>query len=310
LQKAIKQLSDPYDCDGNAERGTKLKKAGILLIVASCLALVTTLFMAFFTWAEYFVPSHLGSVRVITASFYVVLSIIIFELYASALGLISAGNTFKARKFSLSILGATFLLIAGLLFFTNILFDSLPYMESFFGAYSSNVGLLPFYQLFCGIPTIILVSISITILVMKRKKFDSQEINPFLALKSILILCLIISVFSALSSIVPYVQAINQSNELASRYPLYNITVNISIFAFMVIALTFLIRKKYLVVTTALIFFSLLSALSIPFIFNTIFPWIGSFVKGLVTESPIIILLVVALALALIGQLKRNSSKS
>ncbi len=289
------------------QKSTLLKVAVILIIISSCLALVAALFMALFTWFEYFVPSHLGSVRVITEPFYVVISIIIFELYTFFLGLLSAVNISNRRKFSLSLLGATFLLIAGLLFFTNILFNSLPHIESLFGSHSSNLGLLPIYQLFCGLPILILASISVTILVLRRKEFNNQEINPLLTLKAILILCLIISVFSALSSTVPYLQAISQSNELASSYPFYNITVNISIFAFTAISLTFLTRGKFLLVTIALILLSLLSALSLPFIFNTIFPWIGSFVKGFVTESPVIILLVIALALALLWA--KNAAK-
>lgn len=294
------------------QRSTQLKKAGILIIIASCLALIASLFMAFFTWSEYFVPSHHGSVRVITEPFYIVISIIIFELYTFVLGLISAVNTAKGRKFSLSLLGVTFLLIAGLLFFTNILFDLLPHVESFFGGYSSNSGLLLFYQLFCGIPILILASISITILILRRKEFNSQEISPLLALKAILVLCLVVSVFSALSSVVPYLQASSQFNERASSYPFYNIVVNTIILIFMSIALTFLIRGKYLLVSIALVVLSLIASLSLPFIFNMIYPWIGSFVKGFVTESPIIILLVVALALALVGQISgtRVTAKS
>ena len=101
------------------QKSTLLKVAGILIIISSCLALVATLFMALFTWFEYFVPAHLGSVRVITEPFYVVISIIIFELYTFFLGLLSAVNISNRRKFSLSLLGATFLLIAGLLFFRS-----------------------------------------------------------------------------------------------------------------------------------------------------------------------------------------------
>jgi hypothetical protein len=279
------------------QRSTRLKKAGILIAAGSCLALVASLFMALFTRGEYFVPSHLGSVRMITEPFYIVISIIIFELFAFALGLLSAVNTIKVKKFSLSLLGVIFLLIAGMLFFTNILFDLLPHVESLFGSYSNNLGLLPFYQLFFGLPVIILASVSLIILVSRRKKFDSQKINPLLTLKVILFLCLIISVFSALFSIVPYLQAISQSNERASSYLFYTIIVSASIFAFTSMALIFLTRRKYFLVSTALSVISLLAALSLPFIFNSIFPWIGSFVKGFVTVSSMIILLAIALVL-------------
>jgi hypothetical protein len=287
------------------QRSTQLKKAGILIIVASCLALVASLFMAFFTWAEYFVPSHLGSVRVITEPFYVVISIIIFELFASVLGLTSALNTFKARKLSLSLLGATFLLIAGLLFFTNILFELLPHVESFFGAYSSNGGLLPIYQLFAGLPMLVLASVSIILLVSRRKEFSSQEINPSVTLEAILILCSITSASFVLFSIVPYEQARGQ---FSYNYPVYNMIVNAFTFMFASIAAFLVMKKKYFFVPIVLMIFSLLSALSLPFIFNAIFPWIGSFVKGLVRESPIIILSAVALILAFLG--RRNGYQS
>ena len=284
------------------QKNTRLRTAGTLLVVSSSLALAAALFMAFFTWGEYFVPSHLGSVRVITEAFYVVISIIIVELFAFVLGLCSAVNSFRGIKFGLSILGATFLLIAGLLFFTNIPFGLLPHVESLFGAYSSNGGLLLIYQLFCGIPILILASASIFIFVSSRKEFKNQKINPLLTLKAVLILCLVISVFSALFSLVPYLQAINQSNELASSYPLYTILINTSIFALTSISLTFLIRRKYFLIPITLTVISLLAALSIPFLFISIFPWIGSFVKGFVTESSTIILLAVALIIAILGR--------
>lgn len=262
--------------------------------------------MALFTWFEYFVPSHLGSVRGITEVFYIVTSIIIFEISAFVLGLISAANIFKTNKFSFSILGATFLLIAGLLFFTNIPLNAIPQVESFFGSHSSNLGLLPIYQMFFAIPAIILASVNIIILLLRRKEFAIQEINPLLILGVVLILCSIISLSFALFSTVPYFQAGRFNNELASSYPRYNIIVNSSIFVFTSIALTLVIKKKYHLVTIALTAISLLLALTMPFIFNTIFPWIGSVVKGFVTESPVIILSITALALALMELKSRN----
>ena len=80
------------------QKNTRLRTAGTLLVVSSSLALAAALFMAFFTWGEYFVPSHLGSVRVITEAFYVVISIIIVELFAFVLGLYSAVNSFRGIR--------------------------------------------------------------------------------------------------------------------------------------------------------------------------------------------------------------------
>ena len=282
------------------QRSIPLAIASILIIIGSCLALTATLFMALFTWFEYFVPSHLGSVRVITEPFYVVISIIIFELCAFVLGLISAINTFKDRKFGLSILGATFLLVAGLLFFTNILFELLPHVESFFGAYSSNGGLLPIYQLFAGLPMLVIASVSIILLVSRRKEFSSQEINPTVTLEAILILCSVTSACFIIFSIVPYEQARGQ---FSYNYPFYNMIVNAFTFMFASIAAFLVIKKKYFSIQIALMVFSLLSALSLPFIFNAIFPWIGSIVKGLVRESPIIILSATAIVVMIYSKL-------
>jgi hypothetical protein len=285
------------------QRSTPLAVAGFLIIISSCLALAATLPMALFTWSEYFVPSHLGSVRWITEVFYIVTSIIIFEISAFVLGLNSAFNIFKAKKFGLAILGVTFLIIAGLLFFTNIPLNAIPQVESFFGSYSVNLGLLPIYQLFCGLPMIILASIGTILLVLKRIKFDNKEINPSIALKALLVLCSVTTAFFVIVSSVPYEQSMG---EFASNYPLANMIVNTFVFIFSTLTGLLLFNKRYVHTSVALIILSLITAISLPFIFVAIYPWIGSFVKGFVTESPIIILLAVALALALLGQRNRN----
>lgn len=259
--------------------------------------------MALFTWSEYFVPSHLGSVRGISEVFYVVTSIIVFEISAFVLGLISAYNIFKARKYSLAILGVTFLIIAGLLFFTNIPLSAIPQVESFFGSYSANLGLLPIYQLFCGFPIIILASMTTILLVLNRIKFDNKEINPSIALKALIVLCSVTTAFFVIVSFVPYEQSMG---EFSSNYPLANMIVNTFVFIFSALTGLLLIIKRYFYASVALIILSLITAISLPFIFMSIYPWIGSFVKGFVTESPIIILLAVALALALLGQRNRN----
>ena len=287
------------------QRSTQLKIATIGLVVGSCLVLVASCFMAFFTWAEYFVPSHLGSVRGITEPFYVVVSIVIFEMSASVLGFLSASNIRSRGKLNVSILGATFLLIAGLLFFNDLLINALPHIES-----PSIMGLWSCLQTFFGIPVIVISSTSLVLLVLRRKEFTIKEINPLFTLKVVLILCSIISLCFAFFSIVPYFQAIRFNNELASSYPRYNIIVNSSIFVFASIALTLVIKKKYHFVTIALTAISLLLALTMPFIFNTIFPWIGSVVKGFVTESPVIILSITALAFAVFGQIEINKLTS
>ena len=285
------------------QRSTQLVIAGILIITGSCLALAATLFIAFNTWLEYFVPSHYGSVRVINESFYVVLAIIIFEIAAFVLGLLSTLNTMKRRKFSLAISGATFLLISGLLFFTNLLFlffNSIWLPVESFGF----EGLWTILQQYCGLPIIILAFISIIFLVSRKKEFKSTESNSSVTLEAILILSAVSSASFAVFSIVPFEQA---AGGFASDHGVATLIISIFTFVFASLAALFSRKKKYFPVSIALIVFSLLSALSLSFIFLYIFPWTGSFVKGLVTESPIIILSVIALVLALLEK-KRNQA--
>jgi hypothetical protein len=271
------------------QKSTRLGISGILTAVGSCIALVATLFMALFTWMEYFVPSHYGSVRVITEPFYVEIAIIIFEISAFVLGLLSALNTLKRRKFSLSILGVTFLLIAGLLFFTNLILNVLPHVETF--GYYTGWSIL---QQYCGLPIIILASISIILLVSRKKEFNSKESNPSVTLEAILILCSIISASFAFFSIVPLEQSVGQ---FASNYALSTLIVSLYAFFFATLAGVLLLKKNNFYVLIALTVLSLLSALSLSFIFMFIYPWIGSFFKGLVTGSPIVILSAIALVL-------------
>lgn len=196
------------------QRSTLLTVAGILIIIGSCLALVASLFSGLFIWAEYFNPSHLGSVRGISEAFYVEVSITIFELSALVLGLLSAVNIFKLKRFSLSALGASFLLIAGLLFFAKFLYNYLPHVEAIFTSFWS-----PIPQPWFGLPIIILASISIILLVSRRKEFDSKEINPLVTLEAILVLVSIISALSAIFSIVDYEQVLESSRIQQRGFP-------------------------------------------------------------------------------------------
>lgn len=278
------------------QNSSRLGIAGILTAVGSCVALAATLLMALLTWMEYFVPSRYGSVRVITEPFYVAIAIIIFELSAFVLGLLSASNTLKRRKFSLSLLGTTFLLIAGLLFFTNLIFNVLPYVETL-GVYIAAL------QPYCGLPLIILASISIILLVSRKKEFKSKETNPLVTLEAILILCSIISASFALFSIVPLEQLAGQ---FASNYAISTLIVSTCTFLFATLAGVLLRKKKNFYAIIALTVLSLLSALSLSFIFMFIYPWIGSFFKGLVTGSPIIILSTIALVLEFLTAFYQN----
>lgn len=205
--------------------------------------------------------------------FYVEIAIIIFELSTFVLGLLSALNTFKRRKFRVSTLGAPFLLIAGLLFFTDLVLNVIPHVETF-GSYTG----WSILQQYCGLPIIILASISIILLVSRKKEFNSKESNPLVTLKAILILCSIISAYFAFFSIVPLEQG---AGLFGGNYPLSALIVSICTFVFASLAGILLPKKKKLPCINYVNGFSLLSALSLSFIFVFIFPWIGSFVKGL-----------------------------
>ena len=283
------------------QNSSRLGLAGVLTAAGSCIALVATILTAFFTWMEYFVPYHYG-VRIITESFYVATAIIIFELSAFVLGLLSASNTFNRRKFSSSILGATFLIIAGLLLFTNSLFNALPYVETL----GANAGWI-FSELYCGIPIIILASTSLTLIASRKTEFNNKETNPQTTLKTILILTATISAAFALFSIIPLKQSLG---EFASNYPLATIIVSSCTFILATSAGALLLKKKSLHALIALTILSLTLALSLPFIFMSIFPWIGSFVKGIVTASPIIVLSVTALILEIHTVIKPRSTAS
>jgi hypothetical protein len=282
-----------------------LTVTGIVIVICSCLALVAALSMALFLWFEYLMPSHLGSVRGITEAFYVELSLTVFELCAFVLGLLSAVNIFKLKRFSLSALGTSFLLIAGLLFFVKYLYDNLPHVELIFYSPWSPITPQPWF----GIPVIILASISLILLVSKKKEFTHMESYSIVTLKALLVLTSVISVLFILFSFVPYSQAAESARIQHTAFPnhtayysLATMIISICTFIFATLSGILLTKKNSFYAPIILMIISLLTALSVPFIFMTIYPWIGEFYKGLMTESPVIVLSAVALALALLGQ--------
>lgn len=242
------------------ENSGRLGIAGVLTAVGSCIVLVAVLFMALFTWMAYFVSYHYG-VRIIDVPFYVDVSIIIFGLSTSVLGLRSASNTLNKRKFSSAILGATFLLIAGLLLATSLVYsNALPYVETL---------VINPLSIISGVPIFILAAASLILIVQRKKEFNNQETHPQATLKAILILTATISAAFALSSIVPLQQLAGQ---FASNYASATLTVSACTCLFATTATALLLKKKNIYATTALTALSLLSALTLPFIFNSIYP--------------------------------------
>jgi hypothetical protein len=278
------------------QKSPLLATSGFLIAVGSCIALAGGLVIALFTWIQYFVPGHMGSVSGIDEPFYVQVAIIIFEISAFVLARFSSSNTWNGKKFSLSTFGATFLLVAGLLFFANLILNVIPHVAPLYI-------FAPFLQLYCGLPIIILASISIILIVSKNKEFNSKDINPLVALEAILILCSIISASFAFFSIVSLER---MGIQFASNYALSTLIVSVCSFFSTALAGVLLLTKKNIYVIIALTVLSLLSALSLSFIFMFIYPWIGTFFKGLVTGSPIVMLSATALVLEFLAAKKRK----
>jgi hypothetical protein len=283
------------------QRSTQLTVAGILIIVASCLALVSSLFIGFFTWLNYFVPYHYGT-RVIDAPFYFLLAIICFELSAFILGLVSSKSNLRQKSYWISTLGATSVLIAGLLFFVSFLIKPfLPYLMDFTAYVWWSI-----LQLYCGLPIVILASISMIILVTRKLDFKSNECNLSLTSGIIMILCSIVSVLFAVFSYISYVGA---NGQFLGSYPFYTFIVSIGTLLFALPAGILLLRRRSISLSIKLVILTLISALSLSIIFEVVvYPWTGVFVMGLNIELPIILLSAVALTLAYLGQRKKNQT--
>ena len=280
------------------QRSPLLIISAIILVVCSCLALAAAPFMAYFTYVEYFVPYHFGT-RVIDAPFYVRVAIAFFELSAFFLGIITAVQTVRQKSFWLSLSGATFLLVTGLLFFANYVINALPFIESFS---DYNTRLINFQQ-YSGLSIITLSSISIILLVFRRKSFESKG-NLLVTSGVAMILTSIISALFAVFSYNSYKEAFGQ---FLGNYPFSILIVSICTSVSALLAGIFLLMKKCGELSITLMVLSLLSALSLPFIFVAIYPWVGTFGKGLVSESPVIVLSAVALVLAVYS--RRQGSK-
>ena len=140
--------------------------SGIAIAIGSSLIPVAILFMVTFGLGDYFVVYTYGSIRLIDSDFYILVGIITFEIVAFVFGMVSAIQSFRRKTYNLSIVGSAFVLTAGILFF-------IP----FFVRLVSPI-LMQFYvyvwwsiiQTFCGIPMIILSSISLLFFVARKKE--------------------------------------------------------------------------------------------------------------------------------------------
>jgi hypothetical protein len=280
------------------QKSTLLTISGIAIAIGSCFALVASLFMVHFTQIDYFVPYHFG-IRLIDADFFIRVDIIVFELFAFVFGLISAIQTLRGKYFAMSVLGASFLLVAGILFFANFFVRIFyPYMMEF--SFYAWWWLL---QGFFGFPTIFLSSMALIFIVLEKRGIQStKKSNLLLISGTLMILCSIEAVFFGFMSFspYPYETALNDGGFLT---PIYSWTLSIcaSVFAFAAGVLLFFKKNTHL--SIALMVLVLLSGLSLSVIFTfTIYALVWGYFGGLLFESPIIALSAVALVLAFLGQ--------
>ena len=100
-----------------------------------------------------------------------------------------------------------------------------------------------------------------------------------------------------------YSSYMDAHGQFLGSYPFYTFIVSICTLLFSLPAGILLLRRQNISLSITLVTFTLISALSLSFIFEiVVYPWTGVFVMGLNIELPIVLLSAVALALAFIGQ--------
>jgi hypothetical protein len=141
--------------------------SGIAIAISSCLAPVAILFMVTFGIESYFMVYHYG-IRVLDSDFFILVGMIAFEILAFVFGLISAIQAFKGKTYNISLLGAAFVLAAGILFFTHYFFQIFNPFVMGFSAYLW----WRLIETFCGFPMVILSSIGLFFIVRMKKEFN------------------------------------------------------------------------------------------------------------------------------------------
>jgi hypothetical protein len=249
---------------------------------------------------------HYG-IRVIDSPFFVRLSIIGFDLLASIFGLISAIQTVRGKGFKVSILGATFLVVAGLLFFASYLVNVfLPYLMDF-----SIVAWWWLLQGFFGFPIVFLASLALIFIVLENRGIQSTKKNNLLIISgALMVLCSIEAVFFGFMSYspswtYPYETALNDHGYLT---PIYSWILSTCIFVFAIAAGIMLLLRRYTRSAIALTVLVLFSGLSLSMIFTStiyyalVWAWLG----GPLFEIPTIVLSSLALALAIQSLRQKN----
>lgn len=282
------------------QRSNPSKVAGILILVGSCLALISSMFLYATLQIEYFVPYH--GLRGIDLEFYVWTGIIIFEISAFALGLVSSLYTLKRKTFVIPLLGAGCLFVAGTLFFfkqfVRIFFPHIPGFNFYV--------LWNIYEGFFAFPLIFLSTLSLIFLFFSKKGIQVIKRSTLLQIAgALMIFCSVEAVFFGLISYSPYYRT--ALDDIGFLTPIYSWTLSICSAFFAMAAGITLLFKKHTPLSIGFISITLISGLLLAILFPfTIYILVLAPLWGLLFELPTIIFSAVALALALLGQRKYN----
>ena len=273
--------------------------AAITLIIGSILTLVAGLFIIPFTYSDYFMPYHYGT-RVIDIPFFVRLSIIGFDLFASIFGLISAIQVIRGKGLKSSILAGTFLLIAGLLFFVSSLVHFLlPNLMDF-----TIIAWWWLLQGFFGFPIVFVAALALVFITREKRSTQStKRSNLLLIAGSLMVLCSIQAAFFAFMSYsptwtYPYETALQDPGFLT---PIYSWILSACTIILALGAGILLLLRRFTGLAITLTELTLLSSILLSAVFistiyyNLIWSWFG----GPLFEYPTILLSSITLILAI-----------
>ncbi len=98
-----------------SNRSTQLRVAGILITIGSCLALAVSLFIFYVLQLDFTFGWSFN------ADFLARIVIIVFGFSAFVCGLVSAKQVLSGKRFVVSVLGATLVLLVGSMFFIRMI---------------------------------------------------------------------------------------------------------------------------------------------------------------------------------------------
>ncbi len=278
------------------QRSPQLAAAGILIAIGSCLALIVSLFVFFslqldFPFGWRFSADYLARI-----------SIGIFGFFAFVWGLITFKQMFNRKKFVFSVLGATLVLLVGSIFFIRMIVSTttrLDYPQTWWTT-------LIEYVIF---PLVVCASISLVLLISRRREFECTKSTLLTASGALMILC---SITAALLGVISYASYQEAFTHPYSIFQLPAYTMIISVLALVCgLPSGILFLKKKFTMAIILTVLVIVLGLSLPFYIKYIGYsswWQGAFVLGFAFQSSTIILSAIALTLAVAGQRTESSN--